>query len=77
MGRWFSDKQTALLPKVSEAHTSVQLKESLSQNLVAGQSLLVRQATALQPWTRSVGSPLNLPGGQVHLGEWFWVIQTA
>ena len=68
-GRWFSGKHTAFLPQVSDVHTSIQLKESLSQNLVGGQSLFVRQETALQPWMGSVGSPLNLPGGHVHLGE--------
>ena len=39
--------------------------------------MLDRQLTALQPFVRSAGSPVNLPGGQVHLGTWFWVMQTA
>ena len=69
LGRWFSGRHTAFRPQVSDVQTSMQLKESLSQNLVAGQSLFVRQDTALQPCTGSLGSPLNLPGGHVHLGE--------
>ena len=76
-GLWFSGRQTALTPQESAVQTSIQVKLSLSQNLVGGQSMLVRQLTALQPTTGSVGSPLNLPGGQLHLGEWFWVIHTA
>ena len=76
-GLWFSGRQTAFTPQESEVQTSMQVKLSLSQNLVGGQSLLVRQLTALHPTTGSVGSPLNFPGGQEHLGEWFWVIQTA
>lgn len=71
LGRWFSGRHTAFLPHVSAVQTSMQLKESLSQNLLGGQSLFVRHDTALQPRTGSVGSPLNFPGGQVHLGEWF------
>ena len=76
-GLWFSGRQTAFSPQESEVQTSIQVKLSLSQNLEGGQSLLVRQLTALQPFTRSVGSPLNFPGGQEHLGEWFCVMQTA
>ena len=77
LGLWFSGRQTALTPQESLVQTSMQVKLSLSQNLLGGQSVLVRQLTARQPTTGSVGSPLNLPGGQVQRGEWFWVMQTA
>ena len=77
LGRCCSGKQTASTPQVSFVQTSIQVKESRSQNFEGGQSALDRQLTALQPFVRSVGSPVNLPGGQVHFGAWFWVMQTA
>jgi hypothetical protein len=76
-GLWPSGRQTAFLPHVSGVHTSKQVLVNRSQNLVGGQSVLERQLTALQPRVRSLGSPVNLPGGQVHWGTWFWVMQTA
>ena len=72
-----SGRQTALTPQESLEQTSIQVKLRRSQNLLGGQSALVRQLTARHPTTGSVGSPLNLPGGQVQRGEWFWVMQTA